>query len=175
VWYGYTIGVYSNGDAGGADGLPLTLNTGTCMAGTNFYYALSSKSATTLGYTAPTTLYVAYYSAAGCANSTYLGQDELTYSMTTASAACTALTSDVTLYGGLTFTFPTLALYDRCTSTCTSTCDASDLIPTATSDCLTGTDYWYAVSPFTLEPEATAGSTLSFAAAALCALIALLF
>jgi len=137
------------------------------VAGTDFYYALSSKSATTLSYTAATKLYVAYYSATGCADADFVGQDQLTI-----GSACAALTSDSSKYGKIAFSWPTFTVNDYCTSTCSS-CDGSALTPTAASDCKTGTTYWYAISATAY--SATSGSILSFAAVALCALIALLF
>jgi len=147
----------------------LTLN-GDCVAGTNFYYALSS---TASSYSAAAgSLYVAYYSASGCANSTYVGQDQIPIGGT-----CTALTSDSALYGSATWSFPTLTLNDRCTSTCTTTCDGKAIVPTTSSNCQksSGGTYYYAISGWSLEPGSSGSSILSFAAVALCALSALLF
>jgi len=120
--------ITSNGVNADLDAMALTLN-GDCVAGTDFYYALSSTASSD---TAATKLYVSYYSAAGCADADYVGEDLLTI-----GGSCAALTSDSTKYGKLSFTFPTLTINDYCTTGCT-TCDASALTPTS-SDCVAGT------------------------------------
>jgi len=73
---------------------------GACVAGTNFYYKLSSTA-----YNPFTMLYVAYYSADTCTSSNYVGEDQFTI-QTTGTTTTTALTSDSTLFGEVTFSFP---------------------------------------------------------------------
>jgi len=88
----------------------MTLDSTTSTAGTNLYYMLTSTEPT---YTPVTKLYVAYYSAADCPTADFVNEDQFTIK-TSGITTTTALTSDSSLYGEITFDFPTLTVYDRC-------------------------------------------------------------
>jgi len=107
-WYGSS----STPSGGDLAGVVLTLDSDNCVAGTTFYYSLTTA---TTGYTAPTKLYVAYYSAADCPTADFVGEDQFTI-QTTGVTTTTALTSVSTLFGEVTYSFPTITIYDRCTS-----------------------------------------------------------
>jgi hypothetical protein len=131
----------------------------------DYYYALTTAAVT---LTDPT-FYVATYSATGCSDDDFVGEDEVT-------DTCAAQTTDSTAYAELVYTVDAYALTIGCAdSGCSTTCDGSALAPVVNddTDCVAGTDAWYKVSTSTLDPDAA--SVLSFAAVALCALFALLF
>jgi len=137
---------------------------GAAADSNGFYYLLTTA---TVGLTDPT-FYVATYSAAGCSDDDFVGEDEVD--------TCAAQTTDSTTYAELSYAFEAYTLTIGCSdNACSADCDATAeaAVVNDDTDCIVGTAAWYKVSTSTLDPDAA--SVLSFAAVALFALFALLF
>jgi len=106
-----TDGLTTNGNDADLDAATSLQVDGDCVAGTNLYYKLASASSSD---TAPTQLYIAYYSTDACTSSSYVGEDQFTVK-TSGTTTTTALTSDSSLFGEVVLDYPYLYLYDRCT------------------------------------------------------------